>query len=139
MILWFIRVQKYIFNCMSTICFPKCSATPGGNLVYHLLGCPANLTHLPPASRQGPFSHCQRHFGRSGTTLESRTHFSFVRVILARRYPGGFFQVINTLFVARSLCKQCPKRRIVSAAVCGLASNISLISSAVIPSVASQV
>ena len=28
--------------------------------------------------------------GKKTTTLESRTHFSFVRVILARRYPSGF-------------------------------------------------
>jgi len=50
------------------------------------------ITHaFHPLPDQEGFSHCQRQFGRTGTTLESRTHFSFVWVRLAQRYPGGFF------------------------------------------------
>ena len=47
--------------------------TPVVIIVYHLLGCPANLTHLPPTSRRVPFSHCQRPFGKKTTTLGYHT------------------------------------------------------------------
>ncbi len=34
---------------------------------------------------------CETYIPNLRTTRELRTHFSFVRVVLAQRYPGGFF------------------------------------------------
>ena len=46
---------------------------PAVIVVHHLLDFSAILTHLPPASRQGPLSHCQRPFGKKTTTLGYHT------------------------------------------------------------------
>jgi hypothetical protein len=64
------RINWFAISAIKPLWYPYINALrPSAVIVvHHLLGCPANLTHLPPAPRQGPFSHCQRPFGLKTTT-----------------------------------------------------------------------
>jgi len=75
--------------------------------VHHLLGYPAILTHLPPASRQEPFSHCQRPFGLKTTTRSCHTTSHPVGHSI-QRHPERSF--INTVWIYKTvliLLKSC--------------------------------